>query len=411
MGFRLAALPRTAGRRVALWSVIAATALAIAAVGAFAHLNRDLPAAAASKTTLATVRRGTVTVTEAAAGTVQATNTRGLSFAISGTVTQISVTAGDTVTSGEVLARIDDSDAQDAVSSAESSVANAEQALSNAQATASATPSTGCVAVAAYPSSSPSPAPRGARSPSPSAVRSITPSRAATGGTGSRTGGTTCATSQGGGGRAGNGSDSIYTAQQQLNNARLALAQARANLAGTVIKAPVDGKVLSVDGTVGTTEAPGGTAFITLGSTQDTAVQAQFSEADVASLKVGQAAKITLVSRTDAFAGKVSQIAPAGTTSGQLVRYTVIIAFDGPPDDLLYGQSANVVVTTGSVANVLYVSSSAVTVGSGDSGTVTVRTGGHDEQRTVQMGLRGDQYTEIRSGLSEGEQVVVSGGG
>jgi multidrug efflux pump subunit AcrA (membrane-fusion protein) len=38
---------------------------------------------------------------------------------------------------------------------------------------------------------------------------------------------------------------------------------------------------------------------------------------------------------------------------------------------------------------------------------VTVRAGGRDQRRTVELGLRGDQYTEIRSGLSEGEQVVL----
>jgi hypothetical protein len=40
---------------------------------------------------------------------------------------------------------------------------------------------------------------------------------------------------------------------------------------------------------------------------------------------------------------------------------------------------------------------------------VTVRAGGHDEQHTVRIGLRGDLYIGIRAGLSEGQTVVVGG--
>ncbi|MEN3306452.1 MAG: hypothetical protein V7603_2654 [Micromonosporaceae bacterium] len=415
MGFRFAALPRTVTRGLALWGAVAVAVIGLFAVGTFAYVHRDSTPAASTKATVATVRRGQVTVTEAAAGTVQAAETRGLSFATSGTVTTIAVKAGDTVTAGQVLARIDDADARNAVTDAESSVATAEQALSTAQSSAPATTgTTGCQAAAAYRSASPSPSP--SLSPSPSAApsrpaaRSATPTRTGSGsGAGSGSGSGSGCTNTGTGSRAG-GSDSLYSAQQQLNNAKLALTQAQSNLAGTVISAPIDGKVLTISGAVGTTESPGGTAFLTVGSTQDTQVKAQFSEADVASLAVGQSGTIALASRTGTFNGKVSRIDPAGTASGQLVRYTVMIAFDNSPADLLYGQSANVVVTTGSAANVLYVSSSAVSTGPAGSGTVTVRSGGRDQRRTVQIGLRGDQYTEIRSGLTEGEVVVVAGG-
>jgi multidrug efflux pump subunit AcrA (membrane-fusion protein) len=76
-------------------------------------------------------------------------------------------------------------------------------------------------------------------------------------------------------------------------------------------------------------------------------------------------------------------------------------------------------VTTASVDNVLYVSSAAVTgvANAGSTGasatpgtstaTVTVRAGGKDTRREVTVGLRGDQYTEIKSGLTEGEEVVL----
>jgi multidrug efflux pump subunit AcrA (membrane-fusion protein) len=194
----------------------------------------------------------------------------------------------------------------------------------------------------------------------------------------------------------------VASAQQQLNNAQLALLQAQQRLAGTVITAPVAGKVISIAGTVGSQARSGGNGFIVLGDVQDTEVQAQFSEADVASLAVGQPATITLPNRPQPVTGKVALISPVGTTSGRLVRYGVQIAFDAVPDGLLFGQSADVAVTTAQATGVLEVPSSAV-----QGSTVIVRAGGKNVTRTVVVGLRGDRYTEIKSGLSEGEQVVL----
>jgi HlyD family secretion protein len=96
--------------------------------------------------------------------------------------------------------------------------------------------------------------------------------------------------------------------------------------------------------------------------------------------------------------------------SSKLVRYGVVIAFDSVPADLLLGQSATVTVTTQSVDNVLYVASSAVTGVTNGTGTVVVRAGGQDKPRTVTVGLRGTQYTEISAGLMEGDEVVLAAG-
>jgi multidrug efflux pump subunit AcrA (membrane-fusion protein) len=69
-----------------------------------------------------------------------------------------------------------------------------------------------------------------------------------------------------------------------------------------------------------------------------------------------------------------------------------------------------VTVTTASVANVLYVSSAAVTGVNNGTGTVTVRTPNGNQTRTVKIGLRGDQYTEIDSGLNVGDVLILPTG-
>ena len=348
-----------------------------------------------------------VAVTASAAGTVSVVQTRGLSFSTSAVVTELDVKVGDQVGAGKVLARIDSTDAQGAVDAAAQQLNTAQANLTKAQAP---TPTCAAVAPAALllpptpspsgsPSASPSTSPSPSHTPRPSASAS---SRAGQGG--GATGGRSSCSTAGGTSR---GGDALASAQRQVNNAELALLQAQQRLAGTVLTAPIAGRVISVAGTLGSQERPGGTGFVVLGDVSDTEVQAEFSEADVAHLAVGQPATITLANRSEPYPGKVAQISPAGSVSGRLVRYGVLIAFDAVPPDLLFGQGASVAVTTAQATGVLAVPSSAVQDIHGGSGTVTVRAGGRDEHRSVVVGLRGDRYTEIKSGLAEGEQVVL----
>ena len=55
-----------------------------------------------------------------------------------------------------------------------------------------------------------------------------------------------------------------------------------------MLTAPIAGRVISVGGTLGSQERPGGTGFVVLGDISDTEVRAEFSESDVAHLTVGQ---------------------------------------------------------------------------------------------------------------------------
>jgi RND family efflux transporter MFP subunit len=345
-----------------LWWAGGVVVVVVASVAVFVLTRGDGRTTAGSGT--ATVRRGTVTSTVSAAGTVAALQSRTLGFTSSGTLTEVNVRVGDTVQSGAVLAKIDATAAEKAVDAAQNSVDSAQDDLDDAEEQAGATPS--------------------ASSSRP----------------GSTSGNT-------------NRADALFSAQLRLNNAKLALRQAEARLAGTVIKAPIAGRVLSVDGAVGSQAQSG---VVTLAGTADVAVQAQFTEAEVAALATGQTATITLPDRDGAhLTGKVTRIdlaavgdnstVAAGTVSSRLVRYAAVIAFDEAPEALLYGQTANVVVTTESVDGVLNVPSTAVV-----GGAVTVTVNGRTGKREVEVGLRGDVATEIRSGVNEGDEVLISGG-
>ncbi|WP_281891853.1 efflux RND transporter periplasmic adaptor subunit [Phytohabitans aurantiacus] len=353
------------GRRWVVAGVAVAAAVGLTSAGAYA-LTGGEPAAAPTTSTVK-VDRGEVATAVATTGTLEPAQTRSLSFAAAGTVTEVKVRAGDQVTSGQVLATIDAANAQEKVDDATESLDEAQSALDEAESTQVCT---------VAPSRSPSPSP--SRSPAPSASA-------------------TCARSS--------GRDTILSAEQRVISAKKALAEAKEQLAGTKITAPIAGKVLSVSGSVGS-EVRGGSAFVTLADVAGMQISASFPEADAARLATGLTGTVTLADRPgEEFPAKLVQVDPVGTTEdgGTMVKYGVVLAFEKVPSDLLVGQSANVKVTTSSVANVLRVPSGAVR----DDGTVLVRTATGDQSKAVELGIRGDQYTEVTSGLIEGDEIVI----
>ncbi|MFV2085408.1 efflux RND transporter periplasmic adaptor subunit [Micromonospora sp. LOL_021] len=395
--------------------------------------------------TMTQVDRGTVTVAIAATGSVAPAEDRQLGFAVTGTVTRLDVRLGQDVAAGDVLAAIDDSNAAAAVEQAEEALTAAQQGFAEAQADArtdgtDTDVSTGCTTTALASWTAPDPDPT--TSPTPEATRSATPDPSPTVGTttppapsltasvpagsptpappappanspaaptgdpGDRADGSDSGCGRAADGRS--GGDPVLRARQQVTAAQLRLAAAEDDLAGTVISAPIDGKVLGVSGTVGSTVRAGDT-FIELGAVAQMQVTASFPEADAARLSVGQPAVVTLATRPgEEFPAHLGQVDPVGSVDGQLVRYGVIVDFDDVPAGLLVGQSAGVRVVVDEVTDVVRVPVTAVSRSSvGGEDIVVVRDGsGVEQQRVVTVGVRGDQYVEVIDGLAVGDEVV-----
>ncbi|SDS26824.1 efflux RND transporter periplasmic adaptor subunit [Actinoplanes derwentensis] len=407
-----------AGRRRLIWLAVTVVVLALVAFGVVRALTAGAAEDETKAATVVKVDKGKVTTEVATTGTLQAAQTRSLSFAVSAEVQTVKVRAGNTVTAGQVLATVDDADAAEKVDDATDALDEAYDKLDDAESSSTTSTSTGCNVAAAYieESVSPSPSPSVTATPSPSATTvkpSPTPSKTTTTTTrptqprGGASSSSTCATS-GGGSRGNSGgsssTDAILSAQQRVNAAKVTLEEAEEALAGTQITAPIAGKILTVSGKVGSS-AKSGSAFITLADIYDMQISADFPEADADHLEVTQKAVVSLADRAgETFDATVVQVDPVGTSDGTLTRFGVVLSFDEAPKELLVGQSANVRVTTGSKENVLRVPSTAVHDVSGQDGTV--RKDGAEVK--VKLGLRGDQYTEITSGLTEADSVSKS---
>jgi macrolide-specific efflux system membrane fusion protein len=137
-------------------------------------------------------------------------------------------------------------------------------------------------------------------------------------------------------------------------------------------------------------------------------VNTSVAEIDVSKVKAGQKATVTLNALPDKpIQATVSSINLTPTTSGSVVSYGAQLALTSPPDGLRPGQSASVVITVAEAQNALSVPAAAVTT-AGNTNIVTVQENGQNVPRQVQIGIRGESTVQITSGLTEGENVVLT---
>jgi membrane fusion protein, macrolide-specific efflux system len=132
-----------------------------------------------------------------------------------------------------------------------------------------------------------------------------------------------------------------------------------------------------------------------------------FSESDITKVKVGQPATVTLDALPGVeLAAHVASISPTGTSSGGVVSYTATVDLDQTNSQVKPGMSASATVIVNQAQGVT-VPNSAVT-GTGSLGTVNRLEDGKSVTQQVVVGLRGDSRTQIISGLSAGQQLVVT---
>ncbi len=205
----------------------------------------------------------------------------------------------------------------------------------------------------------------------------------------------------------GTSGEQIAIAQAQAEQARISVATAQARLDEATLLAPFAGAVTAVHVAVGGWAAGPAVELVDMGSLE---VVLNVDEVDVGQVGVGTETFVTLEAWPDReLQGEVVAISPRGSADSEVVTYEVHIRLS--TGDLLVrtGMTANAQLITSARSDVLLVPNRAITVDRQAAKYYVYRADGGDLSKTeVTVGLRDAEYTEVRTGLSEGDRVALN---
>jgi len=344
------------------WLILTVVVL-VAAAGAGGWLLLRPNGEAAAASTTATVSSTTVKDTVSASGTVAAAKTADLDFAVSGTVTKVYVAEGDTVTKGQELAEVDDTALQAALTAAQSSLDAAEEQYDE-----DTDDDASDVQLAADQTA-------------------------------------------------------VVAAQADLDDAQQAVDDAvlRATIGGTVTSVGIEvGDVVGSGSS--NSSSPSGSTSSSSGSSSTSSsafsivsagsfiVNATVAASDVASVKAGLQAEITVSGVSDTVYGTVESVGlVAQTNNSGAAVFPVVVKVTGERDDLYAGTSATVSIVVSQKDDVLVVASRALQTDEDGTTYVDKIVGGNPVKTTVEIGETYGAQTEVVSGLAEGDTVEVPG--
>ena len=204
-------------------------------------------------------------------------------------------------------------------------------------------------------------------------------------------------------------------ARAEAEQAQARISAAQADLSRTVLRAPFDGVVAKITGELGefTTPSPPGIPTppaVDLIDDSCLYVTAPIDEVDAPAIRFKMPARISV----DAFPGRkfkghVRRIAPYVLELEKQARTVdVEVEFSDRAETqvLLVGYSADVEIILDARDNVLRLPTAAIQDGS--RVLFYAPSTGLAEERRISTGLSNWQYTEVVSGLTPGEQVVLS---
>jgi len=211
---------------------------------------------------------------------------------------------------------------------------------------------------------------------------------------------------------AGGESAEVTLRRLEVEAARKALEQAQKELDEATITAPFDGLVGAIyvkEGDIIPPPTMAPTVAIYLITPTSMELKAEVDEIDIPDVEPGQSAIIEVDALPEEqFEGTVTLISPVPIIEAGLVLYEVEIGFAVPPDSKVrVGMSATADIIVQQRENTLLVPERAIERDSEGNPMVWVKLNGQIEERPVVTGISDGLQTEILDGLDEGEIIVV----
>ncbi len=215
----------------------------------------------------------------------------------------------------------------------------------------------------------------------------------------------------------------IKELQSSIRQTQIAINTAEKDLGYTRITAPSAGTVVSLVVEQGQT--------INASQTSPTVVQIadltsmtnkmQIAEGDATKVKAGQTVNFTILSEPDTpISAKLDSIDPGLTTMSQgsyskstdttsnAIYYYARATVPNPDGKLAIGMTTQNTVEIASVDNVLIVPTVAIKTKDGKKFVRVLGANNQAVDREIQTGLKDSMNTEVKSGLNEGDKVVMS---
>ena len=213
--------------------------------------------------------------------------------------------------------------------------------------------------------------------------------------------------------------DAVEGADDNLENAENKLSNTQDNVDDYTITAPISGTVITKNAKVGdkiSKNSSGTTTMAVIYDLSTMTLEMSVDELDVSSIKVGQSVEITADAvEGETFTGTVTNVSLQSSYSNGVTNYPVTVTLDDT-GSLLPGMNVDAKIILDSSENALVIPASALmrgnrvyvkkSSGSGKSGSSNVPDGFEVVQVTT--GIINDDYVEILSGLSEGDEVYIS---
>ncbi|HET6500133.1 MAG TPA: HlyD family efflux transporter periplasmic adaptor subunit [Amycolatopsis sp.] len=361
--------------------VIVSVAVVIVAAAGVTTWAATRPTSSAPTTRLIPASLTTLRQTVSSSGTIEPAQRSDLNFGVAGQVTAVDAVVGQQVTAGQALATVQSASLSATLAQANSTLASAQSKLSSDSSA-------------------------GASSAQLNADQA-----------------------------------SITAAQNQVTNAQNSLNEA-------TMTAPITGTVAAVNLTVGQQVSAGGSgssgssassagsssaggsgssgggqgqsgsssasstsssssAQVTVISTNSFIVNASVDDTEIGQIKNGEQATITPDGSTSTIYGTVTSVGVMASGSSSVPSYPITIGVTGTPSGLIAGAGATVSIIVKQLTDVLAVPSTAVHYNGGQA-AVTEMNGIQQVSHPVTVGMTSNGMTQILSGVSEGDQVVVA---
>ncbi len=200
-----------------------------------------------------------------------------------------------------------------------------------------------------------------------------------------------------------------------VSQAELAVTAAQDAVDNAVLTTPMGGEVAQVNTAVGDAVGAGSTSSSSTGSAAQFIVltpgsfqvTSTVSDSVVSEVAVGQRAIVTAAGSTNGLPATVSSVGVIATVTSGVATFPVTVQITDTHPALRDGMSATVTVVVNQVVGVLTVPTSAVHT-SGTTSTVQVLKNGVASAVPVTVGAADPSRTQITSGLSAGDTVVIA---